>query len=297
MKSGSAKKQEHVFDIVLSMFMLLVIFVTIYPFWNLAVISFNDAQDSMRGGLTFWPRVYSLDSYKSIFLDNEQIVKAMSNSVYRTLLGTVLNVMVSAWLAFVLSQKKFILRKFLSRYLVFTMYISAGLIPVYLLYSRIGLINNFAVYILPHLISAYNVILVLTYIKGLPESLMESAQIDGAGDMTLFIKIILPLIVPVLATITLFISVWQWSQWQDTYFFASRNKNLTTLQYEMMKIVRQSTAQLTEQQVRDPNARSRVTSQSLQAAMVMIATVPILMVYPFVQKYFIKGMTLGSVKG
>ena len=170
------------------------------------------------------------------------------------------------------------------------------MIPVYLLYSKLGLINHFAVYILPNLVSAYNTILVLTYIRGLPASLTEAAQIDGAGDMTLYLRIILPLTVPVLATITLFISVFQWNQWQDTYFFASRNKKLTTLQYEMMKIIRQNTAKLTDQQMRDSSARGTVTSESLQAAMVMIATVPILMVYPFIQKYFIKGITLGSVK-
>jgi len=284
------------FDLFAAAFMLLVAFVTFYPFWNLGVISLNDAQDSMRGGLTFWPRLFSAASYESILHGNADILGAMGMSLRRTVLGTVLNVSVTAWLAYVLSRKEFVLRKFLTRYLVVTMYISAGLIPVYLLYRNLGLLNSFAVYVAPHLLSAYNVILVLTYIGGLPASLIEAAQIDGAGYGRVFARIVLPLILPVLATITLFIAVWQWSQWQDTYFFASRNKALSTLQFEMMKIITSNTAQLTEQQKRDPNARSAVTSQSLQAAMVMIATLPILMVYPFVQKYFIKGMTLGSVK-
>lgn len=294
--TANKKKSFSAFDMVLVLIMLVVVFATFYPFWNLAVISFNDPQDSMRGGLTFWPRVFSLVSYERIFAEDSDIFSALGMSVQRTLLGTVLNVSVTSWLAYMVSMKKFVLRGFLSRYLVLTMYVSAGLIPVYLLYSRLGLLNRFAVYIVPHLVSAYNVILVQTYIRGLPASLTEAAEIDGAGEMRVFFSIILPLIVPVLATITLFISVWQWSQWQDTYFFASRNASLSTLQYEMMKIVTQSTAKLTEQQTRDAQARTAVTSQSMQAAMVMVATVPILMVYPFVQKYFVKGMTLGSVK-
>jgi putative aldouronate transport system permease protein len=291
-----SKRKVPVFDLVIGAIMLIIIFITAYPFWNLAVISLNDAGDSMRGGLTFWPRVLSFESYRSIFSDNKDIVTAIFTSLQRTVLGTVINVSVSAWLAFVLSRNHFILRKFLSRYLVFTMYIGAGLIPTYLLYSKLGLINTFPVYIVPHMVSAYNTILILTYIKSLPATLTEAAQIDGASDMTLFIKIILPLVLPVLATVTLFISVFQWSQWQDTYFFASRNSSLTTLQYEMMKIIKQSAAKLSEQQMRDASTRSKISSESLQAAMVMVATVPILMVYPFVQKYFIKGMTLGSVK-
>jgi putative aldouronate transport system permease protein len=250
----------------------------------------------MRGGLTFWPRVYSLLSYERIFAEGTDIFSALAMSLQRTVIGTVFNVSITAWVAYMLSLKKFVLRGFLNKYLVITMYISAGLIPVYLLYSRLGLLNTFAVYIVPHLLSVYNIILVQTYIRGLPASLTEAAEIDGAGDVRVFFSIILPLIVPVLATITLFVSVWQWSQWQDTYFFASRNKSLSTLQYEMMKIITSSSAQLTEQQMRDAQTRAAVTSQSLQAAMVMVATVPILLVYPFVQKYFVKGMTLGSVK-
>ncbi len=295
MRAGK-KQKITTFDILLILVMLVILYVTFYPFWNLAVVSFNDPQDGMRGGLNLWPRIFSMASYQRIFARDAQILSTLTVSLERTLLGTLLNVAITAWLAYMLSHKKFILRKFLSKYLIVTMYVSAGLVPVYLLYSRLGLLNKFAVYVIPHLVSAYNIILVRTYIAGLPASLTEAAQIDGAGDIRIFFSVILPLIVPVLATVSLFISVWQWSQWQDTYFFASRNKALSTLQYEMMKIVTQSTAQLTEQQIRDANARAVVTTQSLQAAMVMVATVPILTVYPFVQRYFIKGMTLGSVK-
>lgn len=295
MRSGKTR-QGRVFDVLVVAFMLVVVFATLYPFWNLGVISVNDPQDGMRGGLTFWPRVFSLASYERIFSEDSDIFSAMGVSLRRTALGTALNVSVTAWVAYTLSQRKFILRNFLAKYLVATMYLSAGLIPVYLLYNKLGLLNRFDVYIVPHLLSVYNVILVHTYIGGLPASLTEAAQIDGAGEVRVFFQVILPLIVPVLATITLFISVWQWSQWQDTYFFASRNPALSTLQFEMMKIVTQSSGRLTEQQIRDAAARPKVTSQSLQAAMVMVATVPILTVYPFVQRYFIKGMTLGSVK-
>jgi putative aldouronate transport system permease protein len=148
----------------------------------------------------------------------------------------------------------------------------------------------------PHLISAYNIIIVRTYIEQIPSSLSEAAFIDGANDFQVFSRIIVPLCLPVLATISLFMAVWQWSQWQDTLFFASRKPELTTLQFEMTKIISKSTSKLTESQMRGNNNATVVTPESLKAAMVMIVTIPILVLYPFLQKYFVSGVTLGAVK-
>lgn len=290
---------DKAFEICVYILFLFVIFVTLYPFWNLAAISLNDPQDSLRGGIYFWPREFTFVSYYAIFRNNARLVQGVVNSVLRTGIGTVLNVACGTLVAYALSRKDYILRRFMNKFVFFTMYITAGLIPIYLLYHRLGLINNFAVYILPHLLHAYIVVLLRTYIQDLSPSLTEAAIIDGASDSAILFKIIIPLSVPVIATVSLFIAVFQWGQWQDTFFFASNPKaGLTTLQYEMTKIIRESNVQYTEAQLRDMQNHGgpTATPESLQAAMTIIATVPILLVYPFLQKYFISGITLGAVK-
>lgn len=284
-------------DVILAVFSIVVIFITAYPFWNLAVISLNDALDSMRGGLTFWPRRFTLESYRAVLFDSaNKLGHATMISIYRTLLGTFLNVFITAWGAFLMSRTHFVLNRLLQRFIVIGMYLGAGLIPTYLLYMRLNLLNTFSVYIIPNLFSAYNCILVLAYIRSIPSALSEAAYIDGAGDLKVFFRIILPLIKPSLACITLFIAVWQWSQWQDTYFFAAWNRDISTLQFEMMQGISSASSSVSEQTMREGNA-ALTNPESLQAAMTLIATVPILMVYPFLQKYFIKGLTIGSVKG
>lgn len=284
-------------DIVLAVICLAVIFVTAYPFWNLAVVSLNDATDTLRGGLTFWPRKLTVKSYETVlFSSSNNLQNATLISVYRTILGTFCNVLVTSLVAFLMSRNKFVLHRFMQRYVVVSMYVGAGLIPTYMLYMKLGLLNTFAVYIVPHMFSAYNSILVLAYIRGLPNELSEAAYIDGAGELKVFMKIILPLAKPIIACITLFIAVWQWSQWQDTYFFASWNRNISTLQYEMMRGIGSATSQASEQALREGTTAATTSSESLQAAMTLIATIPILVVYPFLQKYFVKGLTIGAVK-
>ena len=220
-------------------------------------------------------------------------------SVYRTVITLVLNVFLSSLLAYILSRKEFIFRKFLTTFMVITMYISAGLIPQYFLYRDLGLIDKFWVYILPSMVGAFNVIVIRTYINTLPDSLVESAKIDGASEMRIFLQIIIPLCMPVLATVALWAAVGAWNDWFTSFIFAPK-QNLSTLQYEMMKILSSSM----QSGVRQPDymassmqTRSMVTPNSLRAAMTMVATVPILIVYPFLQKYFIKGLTAGAVKG
>ena len=289
-------RKDYAADMVLVAICLFIIFITAYPFWNLGVISVNDAIDSMRGGLTFWPRKFTLVSYTTVLHSNETLANATLISVYRTILGTFLNVLVTSVAAYMMSREDFLLHGAVQKVVVISMYLGAGLIPTYLLYMRLGLLNSFAVYIVPHLFSASNSILVLAYIRSLPRELSEAAFIDGAGDMQVYARVVLPLIKPSIACISLFICVWQWSQWQDTYFFAAWNKDISTLQYEMMKGISSASASVSEQTMRGGN-QAKTSSESLQAAMTLIATVPILAVYPFVQRYFIKGLTIGSVKG
>jgi len=294
------KKADRRFKTFVYILFVIVLLSTIYPFWNLLAISFNNPQDSARGDIYLWPREFSLVSYQTIFGQNQYLGTAITNSILRTIIGTILNVMSCTLVAYALSRKDFVLRKFMSKWVFFTMYLTAGLIPTYILYSKLNMINTFSVYILPYLMSGYNVIILRTYMEKLSPALSESAKIDGASDLQTFARIIVPMCVPVIATVTLFIAVFQWSSWQDTFFFASNPKaGLTTLQYEMTKIIRESSSNLTEAQIRDMQGMgaAMATPQSLQAAMTIIATVPILAVYPFLQRYFVNGIVLGSVKG
>lgn len=277
--------------------MCIVVIVMLYPMWNTLVISFNDALDSIKGGIYLWPRKWTLYNYQTIFKNNT-IFRAFMISVARTLLTTVLNVFFSGLLAYILSHKNFVFRKFLTGFMVMTMYINAGLIPQYFLYRSLGLINTFWVYILPALVGAFNVIVIRTYINSLPASLVESAKIDGAGELSIYFKIIIPMCLPVLATVALWVAVGAWNSWFDSYIFAPKQE-LSTMQYEMMKIIASSMQMgiqqpdyITEQ---SQQSRNTVTPNSLRAAMTIVATVPILVVYPFLQKYFVT-INIGSVK-
>lgn len=284
-------------DYILLVVMALVIVVTLYPFLNVLAISLNDAVDTAKGGLHIWPRKFTLANYMEVFSRNKQLLRAFVNSVLRTVIGTGLGLMSSTMLAYTLSRKDFIFRKSISRLLVLTMYVSGGLIPSYMLIRKLGLINNFWVYIIPSLLNAYNVIVIRSFIEDIPDSIEESARIDGASDFTIFYKIILPLSIPVLATVALFIAVGQWNSWFDTYLYARNNPKLTTLQYELMKILDNANAQGNQL---DPNnpllQQAKTTPESIKMAITVIATVPIIVTYPFLQKYFVSGLTLGAVK-
>jgi putative aldouronate transport system permease protein len=201
--------------------------------------------------------------------------------------------------AYTLTRKDFVLGKFVTLLYVLTMYVNAGLIPGYMVNKTFGLVNNFLVYIIPGLVSAFNLIVVRTYMKTIPDSLHESAEIDGAGEFTIFLKIILPLSMPVLATVTLFSAVGQWNQWFDTMIYCSGSPKLHTLQYKLMAALQSSMNQSgtsTANVVNTEAASNQVTPVSIRAATTIVAAVPILIVYPFLQKYFVTGMTVGSVK-
>lgn len=293
----AALKKITWFDWVLVLFMLVVGIVTLYPFLHVLALSLNDATDAVRGGIHIIPRQFTFDNYIHIFTNNSNLIRAFINSVLRTVIGTTAGVLSCAVCAYVLSRKHFVFKKFVTTLLVITMYVSGGLIPWFLLIRNLGLINNFAVYIIPGLISAFNVIVIRSFMEGLPDALEESAKIDGANDFTIFVKIILPLCTPVIATVALFIAVGQWNAWFDTYLFARNNIALTTLQFELMKVL--ENANVSMNQVNPQTAQNlvaRVSPTSIRMAITIVATLPILFVYPFVQKYFVSGLTIGAVK-
>jgi len=289
-------KGDRVIDAIIVLFMCIIIVVMLYPLWNTLVISFNDARDSIKGSIYLWPRKWSLFNYQSIF-KTDKVFNAFLISVARTVITMVLNVFFSGLLAYVLSHKEFVFRRFMTVFMVMTMYINAGLIPQYFLYRSLGLIDTFWVYIIPSLVGAFNVIVIRTYINSLPASLVESARIDGASEMRIYFRIIIPLCLPVLATVALWVAVGAWNSWFDSYIFAPKQE-LSTLQYEMMKIISSSMQTGVKQPdyiVESNSNRNMVTPNSLRAAMTIVATVPILVVYPFLQKYFVT-VNIGSVK-
>jgi putative aldouronate transport system permease protein len=286
---------DKIFDLFIYIFMTMVAIVTLYPFLNVLAISFNDSVDTVRGGLTIYPREFTLRNYETIF-GFEGLITGFKNSVIRTVVGTAIGVVAASMMAYTLSRPDFQARRWMSVVFALTMYFSGGLIPGFLLIKNLGLIGTFYVYIIPALLSVWNVFVIRSYIDGLPYALQESAKIDGANDWTIFWKVILPLCQPVLATIALFIAVGHWNSWFDTYLFNNRNPENTTLQYELMKVLLSTQ---TGSNYRDPNAQqaiSAVSPESIKMAITIVVTVPILLVYPFLQKYFVKGMTLGAVK-
>jgi putative aldouronate transport system permease protein len=287
---------EIAFEVFNAIFMLCVVVMTVYPFLNVLALSLNDSLDTVKGGIHIWPRQFTLENYKTIF-GYETLIIGARNSVLRTIIGTILSVFCCSMIAYTLSRKDFQLRKFFSVFLALTMYLSAGLIPGYMLIRHLGMINTFWVYIIPGIVSAWNVFIIRSFMDNLPYALQESAKLDGANDFTIYARIILPLCKPVLATVALFVAVGQWNSWFDNYLYNSSKIQLTTLQYELQKILQSTTVSQTA-----PRGTSvlenmaRVSPQSVKMAITIVVTVPILVVYPFLQKYFVKGMTLGAVK-
>jgi len=284
-------------DILILFFMCLVIVVTLYPFLNISAKSFNDPIDTIKGGITLYPRVPTLSNYTGLFEAGSNLPAAFRMSVLRTVIGTFCGVLCSAMFAFSLSRTDFIFRRIFTIFLVITMYVGGGMIPEYMLIRRLGLINSFWVYIIPALINAFNIVVIRSYIETIPLSLQESAKIDGANDISIFFRIILPLCKPVLATIALFVAVGQWNSWFDTYLYARGTKALSTLQFELMKVLDSAQSAGSQVDIYSEGLRAAKRSpEAIKMAITVIATLPILLVYPFLQKYFVSGITLGAVK-
>lgn len=274
---------------------MLLSVVTLYPFLNLLAISLNESLDTLRGGIHIVPRAFTLTNYELIF-QNPRLFTAAWLSVARTVLGTVLSVGATIMVAYTLSRREYMLRKGLNAIIVVSMYVNGGIIPYYLLIKSLGLTNTFLVYIIPTLLVAFNVMIMRSYFEQLPEGLIESAKVEGANEFQILMRVVAPVSLPVIATITLFVSVQHWNSWMDNFLFNSR-ESLTLLQYELMKILLHSTEQINATPGNVDDALMRMTTpQSIRATMTIIVTVPILFVYPFMQKYFIKGMTLGAMK-
>lgn len=290
-KVNKIKSRDNILDYILLVVCIFIIIITVYPFLNVLAISLNDPIDTMRNINFIIPRKFTFSNYTYVFEENN-LLSPMMMSLARTLIGTAAGTICTAMVAYVLSRKDFYFNKPFTILFVITMYVSGGLVPEYLLLMRnLKMGNNFLVYIIPGLIWVYNIILMRSFIEGLPIALQEAARVDGANDFIIWARIVLPLCKPVLATVALFVAVGQWNSFMDTYLYA---KELPTLQYVLYEIMEQATIKV------DPHAaeqqRTAVSPLSVRMAITIIATVPILIVYPFLQKYFVGGMTVGAVK-
>lgn len=285
---------DRIFVICNTIFMVAFVVITLYPVLNTLAISFNDGIDTVRGGIHLIPRKFTLQNYYTV-LHKQNMVTGAYITVLRTIIGTLLALVTNALLAFIVSRKRFLFKSQLSLFWVVTMYVNGGLIPVFLLYKNLHLTGTFWVYVVPGAVSAFNMLVLRTYMLGLPDSLEESAQLDGAGYMTVFAKIISPLCKPVYATVALFVAVGQWNSWFDAMLYNRMSDKYTTLQYELMKLLA-SVMQQSGSADSARNSGNSITPASIRAAATIATMLPIVCLYPFLQRYFVAGLTIGGVK-
>ena len=290
------------FNILNYTFFILFTIICVYPFYYILINTISDNTMSANGLIRFLPSGIHLDNYKQI-LKLGGIGQAALISVLRTVIGTVCTVLASGFLGYMLSQEKMWKRKFCYRFLIATMYFNAGLIPLYLTMKNLHLVNNFLVYIIPAIVQPFNIILVKTYTESIPKSLQEAAEIDGPGFMKIFWKVILPVSKPILATIAIFSAVGQWNSFQDTLIYITDNK-LYSLQYLLYTYINQANSLSTmiknttsATSLNMDSLMNQQTPTSIRMTVTAVVVIPILLVYPMFQKYFVKGIMIGSVKG
>ena len=296
-KESLSRKAFNIFNIV---FMIFIVVVTLFPYLNILAKAFNEGADTAKGGITLLPRVFTFENFGTVILD-KAFPRAAVVSVLRVLVGTGVALVVQFMAAYVFTHKDLIGRGPLLMFLMIPLYFSGGLIPKYIFYSNTGMLNNYLLYVLPTCFSLYNMVIIRSYMNTLPESLTEAAKLDGATELGILWRIIVPLSKPIMATIALWQAVGLWSDWTTTlYFFTKKDK--FTLQYLLVQVLKETqkiqaliNQALLEGQQTEMVA-PEVTPESVQCAQIIITTVPIVLTYPFLQKYFIKGVTLGAVK-
>ncbi|HEY4390177.1 MAG TPA: carbohydrate ABC transporter permease [Paenibacillus sp.] len=290
---------DRIMIICIYTFLILLAISTLYPFLNALAISFNQGLDTSKGGITLWPRVFTLENYDIVFKDH-RMMSGFVVSVLRTVIGTFLSILCTAIFAYGMSKRELMGRKYYMVMCVITMYFSGGLIPTFMLIRNIGLMNSFWVFIIPGLIGVWNMIIFRTFFVGLPAGLEESAKIDGCGNWGTLFRIVIPLSGPVIATLALFTAVGHWNEWFLAGIYISDQKlyPIQTIlrQILLSNIVSEQASSMDSSSLAHMQSMKTVTSKSLSMATMMVATLPIICVYPFVQKYFVKGVLVGSLK-
>ena len=293
---------EKVFNVCNTVFMVLLCLVMLYPVYYVLILSLNEGTDSMKGGIWFYPRAFTMFNYQYV-LSNGLMQNSYLITIGRTLLGTLLGLAVNALAAYTLSERDIPFKRVLMTFVLIPMLFSGGQIPYFLQLRRLGLYNTFWVFVIPSLVSVWNIFVMKRFFQDIPDSLRESARIDGATHLQVLIRIILPLSLPMLASLGLFTAVWHWNDWFSGAFYVQTN-DLMPVQTYLQKLltannismVKSNNTLNSEAAFRESQA-ARLTATSVKMAAVMVGTLPILCVYPFLQKYFVKGMLTGSVKG
>lgn len=290
--------EETLIQIIIYMVVMALCMAIVVPCLNVLALSFNDGADAARGGIYFWPRMFTLDNYKEVFADGT-IMKAYTITIARTAIGTALSLLVTTLAAFALKERDLPGRKILMMLITFTMLFSGGMIPTYIQFKNLNLLNSFWVYVIPSMVSVTHLLMVRTFFEAIPDSLEESARLDGCGFFKTYSLIVMPLSKPVLAVIGLYTAVGHWNDWFSGAFYM-RSSKLWPVQTVLQQMLTRAMAAAQEVSTASQaiaQANSAVTSDSLKMAAVVITTVPILCVYPFVQKYFASGAMIGAVKG
>jgi putative aldouronate transport system permease protein len=290
MKQSTGEKVFGVFNVIV---LAVIALLCLYPFLYTVTISFSTAAEASRDGLHLYPREISFTSYKMV-LTNPNIVTGYINSIFRTVLGTILTVTASCIAAYPLARREMPHRALITFIIVFTMLFGGGMVPGYLLIKHLGFINTIWALVVPGMLSAFNIIIVKNFFQSLPESLVESARMDGAGEWRILFQIYIPLSKPVLATVALWSAVGHWNAWFDALLFITDDSK-QVLQTFLQRIVIESGTQMMELGITDTSVL-QFTGETIKAATIIVTILPIICVYPFVQKYFVKGIMLGGVK-
>ncbi len=287
-------KKKSLFDIILYIILGIIALVTIYPFYNVLIISMSNTIASATYSPYLYPHVFDFTGYKAIVKD-VQFFKSLGTTLFVTIVGTLLNMVFSVTAAYVLSRKRLKGRRFFLSLILFTMLFSGGMIPTYLVISSLGLVNNIWSMILPNLINTYYLILMKNYFAGLPISLEDAARIDGANEFVIMTRIFIPISKPFMATFLLFYAVERWNEWWNAYLYIN-DINIKPLQIYLRDTLVSFNSQLTSQAQSVMSTQDKVFVQSIQMAAIIITMLPILCAYPFLQKYFVKGVLIGAVK-
>lgn len=286
--------EDRVLNTVIAVILVVVVFITLYPFYYILLITFNEGTDTAAGGMYLWPRQFTLSNY-TYFLQDPKWIEAFGISVLRTVIGTLLGILFTSLVAYGLSKRDLIFRSGYFLAVVIAMNFSGGLIAFYIVLRSLGLINHFAVYVVPGMLNLFFLLIAISFFREIPDELGESARMDGASELRIFARIVLPVSMPLLATMSLFLGSGQWNAWLDSAYFV-QDEGLRTLTYRMMQVINQSMVPSGDAQAA-AMSRTSVTPFSVQATAMVVSIVPILGVYPFLQKHFVSGMMLGSVKG
>ena len=290
----SQKHKDRIMDYSVYAILFVIMLSMLYPFYYVLILSFNKGTDSLLGGVYLWPRTFTIENYER-FLDDPHWYQAFLVTVLRTLTGSALGVLFTCLVAYGLSHRDLLFRRSYFTIIIFAMYFSGGLIPYYVVLRAAGLLNTFGVYVIPSMLSTFFLLIAISFFREIPVELKESAHMDGAGEFVIFYKIILPVSMPLIATMSLFMGVGQWNSWLDSAYFV-QSEGLRTLAFRMMEVINKSSSPMDAIAVAN-SASAGVTSYSLQVAAMVVSIAPIVCVYPFLQRFFIQGIMLGSVKG